>query len=784
MSRRRHPAAGRIRAMRVLSNVLMAGAALLGAHGASAQAVQPNGFPIGPRAPADAPNILIVMTDDVGFGASSTFGGPIPTKTLDGLAAQGVRYNGFHTVSVCAATRAALLTGRNSHSVASGAVPEMATPFPGYNSAIPPSAATFARVLQLNGYSTAMFGKHHNTPIWEDNPAGPATHKPNGFGFDYFYGFIGAATDEFRPQLWENLTQVEPPQNDPHYILDHDLADHAIAWLRNQQTFAPGKPFLLYYAPGTLHAPVQAPDDWIRRFRGRFDQGWDVMRREIYERQKRLGVIPADADLAPMPPDTPKWDSLSPDQKKVAARYMEVYAAALAYCDDQVGRVVEELKRSGRYDNTLIIFIEGDNGASVEGGPDGAFSYNDHLNGLPESLAENLRRIDQIGGPLSMPAIPEGWTRATNAPFPWNKTIASHLGGTRNGLVISWPGHISASDRIRYQFHHVIDIAPTLYEAAGITPPVEVDGVKQQPIEGVSMLYTLRHPQAASPRHEQYFETFGNMGLYEDGLMLSSRPTTGGQSLYADGGGKTVWELYDLRQDFSQAHDLAAQDPGRTSALTRRFREVAAAHDLDPISGDMMGRMLAIVKMNPVGRPGRYTYHDGPTRYVSWAFPDVRGKSWSLQTELTSLADHGDGMIATQGGRFGGWGLLVLKGHATLLYRTTERDADLVRMVDPDPLAPGRHLIRLEFEVAQARMGAGGEFRLKVDGKTKARLSVARTVPFSFYEDAEIGRDYGSTLSDDYRGPFVYPGEIAYVDIDTGDAQSASAPVDQHTRDD
>jgi arylsulfatase A-like enzyme len=752
--------------LRSATKALLLGAAFLAGGTVRADVPAPGSFPTGPKAPANAPNVLIIMTDDVGFGASSTFGGAIPTPTLDALAADGARYSGFHTASVCAATRAALLTGRNPHSVATGAVPEMATPYPGYNSVIPPSAASFAKVLELNGYSTAMFGKHHNMPIWEDNPAAPATHKPIGFGFDYFYGFLGAATDEFHPSLWENLNQVEPSA-DPDYILDRDLADHAVAWLRRQQTFAPGKPFLLYYAPGTLHAPVQAPAAWIAKFKGKFNQGWDVLRQQIYERQKKLGVIPSDAMLAPMSPDTPKWDTLSPDQKRLAARFMEVYAAALAYCDDQIGRVIVELKRSGRYDATLIMFIEGDNGASVEGGADGNFSYNNHLNGIPESLAENLGRIDQIGGPLSMPAVPEGWARATNAPFPWNKTIASHFGGTSNGLVIEWHGHVVAPERVRFQFHHVIDIAPTLYQAIGITPPSEVDGVAQQPIEGVSMLYSLQSPDAASPRREQYFETFGNMGLFQDGWMLSSRPKTGGSSLFETGSGATVWELYDLTHDFSQSRDIAAGKPQRVAALTARFEALAAEHNVNPISSDMMSRAVAINRMNPVGKPGRYSFYNGPTRYVAWTFPDMRARSWSITASVTAPQGRGDGMIVTNGGHFAGWGLMVLGGHATFLYRTTDRGEDLVRLSDPQPLAPGPHSLRIAFAADQPKPGTAGEFQLIVDDRPVAALHAAWTVPYSIYEEAEIGRDYGSTLCDDYRGPFIYPGTIARVDIDT-----------------
>lgn len=767
-----HMAMRTVRGVRRLTNMLMAASALI-AGAAIAQAPPQGAFPVAPHPPAGAPNVLVIMTDDVGFGASSTFGGPIPTPTLDMLAAQGARYSSFHTASVCASTRAALLTGRNHHAIAAGSVPEMATPYPGYNSVIPPTAASFARVLQLNGYNTAMFGKHHNTPVWEDIPGGPATHKPQGFGFDYFYGFIGAATNMTAPSLWENLNQVEPAPGARPYFLDRDLADHAVDWLRMHQTQSPDRPFLLYYAPGTLHAPVQAPADWIAKFRGKFDSGWDALRRETYERQKRLGIIPKDAELAPMAPGTPAWDSLTPDRKRLAARYMEVYAAALAYCDDQMGRLIDELKRSGQYDNTLVFYIQGDNGASVEGGPDGAFSYNNRLNGTPESFEQNLARIDQIGSAFSMPAVPIGWTRATNAPFPWNKTIASHLGGTGNGLVISWPGHVTAGKAVRFQFHDVIDVAPTIYQAAGIKLPDQVDGSQQMPLDGVSMLYSLRDPAAPSPHTEQYFETFGNMGLYKDGWLLSSKPLSGGQSLYDKADGAIVWELYDLRKDFSQVHDLAAAEPGTLQAMIARFNVIADKDNINPISRDMISRMSGIDRPMIVPRPGRYTFFNGPTRYGVSAFPDVRGRSWSVRAKIVAATGPGDGMIVTHGGRFAGWGVAVLGGHATFLYRMTDMAGGLQRITDPAKLTPGPHDILLSFKADEKKIATGGTFTLAVDGKPAASLRMDHTVPMSWFEDAEIGRDYGTPISEDYQVPFIFPGTIERVDFDTSDEGQA-----------
>jgi arylsulfatase len=748
--------------------LLVASSALIGWPVAAQPAPGPvASFPTGTPAPAGAPNILIIMTDDVGFGASSTFGGAIPTPTFDALAASGVRYAEFHTTAVCSATRAALLTGRNSHAVGAGSIPEMATPEPGYNSVLPDSAATFAKVFQRNGYSTAMLGKHHNTPVWEDVPGGPNAHKPNMLGFDYFYGFHGAATNEYYPSLYENLNRVRPPDQ-PGYILDRDLADHALTWLRNQRTYSPNKPFLLYYAPGTLHAPVQAPAEWIARFKGKFDQGWDVLRRQIFERQKRLGVIPKNAGLAPMPPGTLAWDTLSPGQKRLAARYMEVYAGALAYCDDQIGRIIADLKASGQYDNTLIIFLQGDNGASVEGGPDGAFSYSNRLNNVPEKLEDNLARIDELGGPKSLPAIPAGWARATNAPFPWNKTIASHLGGTRNGMVIEWPGHMTATATVRFQYGHVTDIAPTLYEAAGIAAPETVDGVQQQKLDGVSLLYTLKDPIAPSRHTEQVFEVFGNMGLYKDGWQLASTPVNSGQSIFEKSDAPLKWELYNLDRDYSQVNDLAAKEPGRLQAMLVRFDALAEANHIKPISRDVAARVRGVDRGMTMMRPGRFFFVNSDYSYGALEFPSVNGgRAWSMKASLTVPANGGDGMIVTQGGYFGGWGLAVLGGRPTLFYRFNELEGSLSRLADAQTLAPGKHVIALAFAPDQPRPGTGGMLHMTVDGREAGALRLDKTIPFSLYEESQVGRDYDTTLSSDYRTPFIYPGEIASVEIDT-----------------
>ena len=732
----------------------------------AAQGQPAPGYPQPAHPPPGAPNVLVIMADDVGFAASSTFGGAIPTPTLDALAAGGARFNGFHTTALCSPTRAALLTGRNPHSVGTGMVPELATPYPGYTSVIPPTAATVARILQLNGYSTAMFGKHHNTPEWELGAAAPATHKPNALGFDYFYGFYGGWTNQFAPALYENLNPVEPPRNDPGYILDRDLADHAIDWLSLQASQAPDRPFFLYYVPGTLHAPVQAPAEWIAKFRGRFDQGWDVLRVEIYERQKRLGIIPTDAMLAPMPPDTPKWSSLSADERRLAARYMEVYAAALAYSDHEIGRIIDELKRTGAFDHTMILFIEGDNGASAEGGPKGSFNYADTKNSQRDSTAEDLRRIDQLGGPRSSPVVPEGWTRATNTPFPWNKSVA-YLGGVRNGMVVSWPGHIAKGEAIRSQFHHVIDIAPTILEAAHISPPNVVDGIQQQPIEGVSLLYALADPAASSPHHEQYFEIFGTVALYDDGWLLASlRPAQQDTAFRIDPAAPS-WELYNLKTDFSQATNLAAKEPERLRRMIARFDDLAIAHNVYPISRDKVKRLVEGGRPNPVMAGGRHVLYPSPFRFAQGAFPDVRNRSWTITADLDVPIGLADGMIVTQGGRFGGWGLMVRQGRPIFAYRADERPQSLVELAGPR-LVPGRRTIAVRFQFEGITLGAGGQLSLSVDGRQVSAGHLDHTIGVHQSEDAAVGRDAGTPLSDAYQLPFVYPGRIERVAIHTG----------------
>ncbi|HKX80131.1 MAG TPA: arylsulfatase [Novosphingobium sp.] len=765
-----------ISAALTVSGVLMASTALAQSPASAPAGAQTSGFPVRPAAPRNAPNVLLIMTDDVGFGASSTFGGAIPTATFDALAKDGARFSAFHTTGVCSPSRASLLTGRNPHRVGMGYLPEMAVPQPGYNSVVPRSAATVARVLQMNGYMTALFGKYHIGPTWETVQGTPQDHGPNAMGFDYFYGFLGALTNPWQPVLFENQTPVKIDPGDRDYFLERDTADHAIDWLRQQKLHSPQRPFFAYYAPATLHAPLAAPADWIARFKGKFDGGWDRLRAEIFARQKRLGVIPANAALNPMAASTPKWDSLSSDEKRVAARHMEVYAAMLAYADHQIGRVVDELKHSGQFDNTLIIYIQGDNGGSHEGGSKGMFNYSLNSNGYPETLADNLARIDQMGGPTGPTAAPVGWTRATNTPFQWNKGMASHLGGTRNGMVVSWPGKVIDPKRIRYQFSHVNDIAPSILEAVGITPPERVDGVDQMSIDGTSLLYALKDPRAPERHKEQYFEIYGNMALYKDGWMLSSTPVSGDYYMTAPKDVTLNWELYDLTKDYSQSNDLAKGEPVKLAEMIARFDQVADANQVKPIMRDKQGRLVGVDRGIATERRARYTLFPGTTDYISSSFPDVMNKSWSVEAALSVPATGGDGMIVTQGGQFAGWGLMVLNGRPTFIYRLTDLDRAVIRIVGDRSITAGDHVVSLRFEADEdGKRGGGGSFTLLVDGKPAGRTRVEQTVPSTWVENSQVGFDAGSTLTSDYELPFKYPGRIDKVAIDTQAKQKPAA---------
>jgi arylsulfatase A-like enzyme len=731
----------------------------------------PPHYPAPPTAPKGAPNVLLIMTDDVGFAASSTFGGPISTPTFDHLAAHGLRYNEFHTTALCSPTRAALLTGRNHHSVGAGVVADIATGYPGYNSVIPKSAATIGEVLRQNGYSTAWFGKNHNTPEWENTPIGPYDNWPNGLGFDYFYGFNAGETNQWAPSLVENRNTVEPPVGDPTYNLDHDLADHATYWLRLQHTIAPDKPFLMYIAPGTAHAPHDAPKEWIAKYKGRFDQGWDRLREESFARQKASGVIPANTELTPRPPEIPAWDSLSADQKRVYAHMMEVYAGAWAHADDELGRVIAQLRESGQLDNTLIIYIQGDNGASGEGTLGGTTNDLNALNGITEPFDYTKSRMADMGGPQTTNHYPVGWAWSMDTPFQWTKQIASHFGGTRNGMVLSWPGHIAEVGGLRSQFASVIDIAPTLYEVIGITPPTEVNGVAQKPLEGSSLAYSFNAPTAPSRHTEQYFEMLANRALYKDGWMASTHPKRlpwGPPALALDPDSYT-WELYHVADDYSQAHDLAAQNPAKLAELKEEFYTEAAKYQVLPIDARTIQRAAQSARPSTMNGREQVTFYPGPARYGPGAFPDLRNRSWRMTADVVIDKRSADGMIITEGGRFAGWGMMLFGGKPTFIYKRSMQPNEIMRIQAPQALAPGRHKLEMAFEQdGSFGFGLGGTATLRVDGVEAAKGHIAATVPaFLSTDGAAVGHDTGTPLTDEYTLPFQFQGKIERVDIFT-----------------
>lgn len=736
-----------------------------GVLGRTVQTSSPPHYDTGVKAPVGAPNILLILTDDVGFGASSTFGGPVPTQTFDHLAQAGERYTRFHTTALCAPTRAALLTGRNPHRVGFGTITEMGTGYPGYNTILPKSSATIGEVLRQNGYATSWFGKNHNTPEWEQSSVGPFDRWPSGLGFDYFYGFMGGATDQWNPALFENHTPIEKPANRPNYILDADLANHAIGWLRTAQETQPDKPVFLYYAPGTSHSPHQAPAEWIARFKGKFDMGWDRMREETLARQIQLGVVPAETQLSPRPASIPAWDSLSQDQRRLYAHMMEVYSAALAHADYQIGRVIDELRVEGRLDNTLVIYIQGDNGASGEGGPTGSINDIASINGFRADLPTMLGAMHDLGGPAHYNNYPVGWAWAMNTPFQWTKQVASHLGGIRNGMVMSWPGHLDQPGGVRNQFHHIADIAPTIYAAAGIVTPKFVNGVKQMPIDGVSMAYSFRTPNAPSARKSQLFEMQGNAGIYEDGWFANTKPTRAPWDFAGPGGLPTEgeWELYDLNKDFSQSINVAKDHPARLKALVGRFWKQAAKDQVLPIDNRSFARWDTSNRPSLLGARTRFNFGPSDRRITGGAFPDLSGRSWRATAQVDLAKADLSGTIVMNGSRSAGWSLVLDEGKPLFIYKASDDPKDLVRLYGAGKLAAGGHQIDVTFKAGSR--GAPGDVTLSVDGSQDARAVIPHVIPVLIPDNATIGWSF-DTLDDDPSHARRFEGVVEKLTID------------------
>ncbi|GFM31397.1 arylsulfatase [Novosphingobium sp. PY1] len=734
-------------------------------------------FPKRPVAPKGAPNVLLIMTDDVGFGAASTFGGPIPTPNLDRLATRGLIYNRFHTTAMCSPTRAALLTGRNHHAVGNGIVANLSTGFPGYDNIMPKSAATIAEVLRQNGYNTAMFGKHHNAPEADVSPAGPFDLWPTGLGFEYFYGFMAAETNQFTPALYRGTTSI-PTLSEG--VLDKSLADEAIHWIHDQKSAAPDKPFFVYYATGSTHAPVQAPADWIAKFSGKFDKGWDTVRAETYARQLKMGIIPRGTVNTARPEGITAWQDLSPDERRINARMMEAYAGMLAYQDDQIGRVLDELDRMGESHNTLVMFIEGDNGAAAEAGPNGSTNpMAAFANGMPEDLQSLLANLDQVGGPQTISNYGYGWAWATNAPFRLFKQYASHLGGTRNGLVVSWPDHIR--DRgIRSQFTHVTDIVPTILEATGVSAPQRVNGVDQQRMDGISFTYSFDAPTAPERHERQYFEMMGNRAIYDHGWLASTTPVNkpwkrgDGSKLPTD----YAWELYDLQHDFSQAHDLASREPGRLKEMQALFRNEAEKNHVYPLDDRLtLARFGAAQAQHP--QHSDYTYWGAGTSIPSVNTAGLLARSFRITAQV-ELPEAANGAVLSLGSRFGGWSFYLKDGRPVALMAASQLAGDQSRVAAKRPLQAG--MTKLVFDFAyDGGANAGGEMLIRADDREIARGRITRTISKlpEMTDTLDIGFDADTPVTDDYAPGGKFTGRIIRVDVEPG-KQGMPGPVAAH----
>ena len=718
------------------------------------------------RAPDGAPNVVVVMLDDVGFGSFSTFGGPVPTPTCDRVAAEGLRYNQFHTTALCAPTRAALLTGRNHHAVHMGSITETANSYPGYDSVIPAEAATVARVLGRNGYATGMFGKAHVTPVWETGPSGPFDRWPTGLGFDRFYGFLGGEVSQFEPALYDQTTPIEPYVGRSDYHLTEDLVDQAIRWIRRSKAHRPDRPFLCYLAPGAVHTPLQVPDDWRYRFRGRFDAGWDALRNEIHARQLELGVIPPDTVNTPRPDEIPSWEEYPDRYKPVASRLMEVFCAFLAHTDHHVGRLVDALEDLGEWQDTLFFYITGDNGASAEGTVHGAWSAPSFQNGVHEDPEWLLEHMDDFGTAACECHYNVGWAWAQDAPFQWMKQVASHLGGTRNGLAVSWPQRIRDAGGLRTQFHHVTDVMPTILEAARVEPPTEVDGIPQAPFDGTSMAYSFDDPDAPSTHRTQYFEILGNRGIYHDGYLAScfhgrvpwirmeSRPFDGPQER---------WELYNLESDFSQGHDLADEQPERLARMQELFDAEARRNGVYPLRDPGMRLPRESRPPSPLAGRRTATYTADHVRMPERSVINLKNRSFDLVARLM-VGEDGlpEGVVVCHGGNLNGWTLYLDGGRPTYHYNLYGHERWTVAA--PDPLGPGEHRVRLLFDY-DGGFGKGGTAHLFVDDEPVASGRIERTIPVLISmsgETFDVGIDTGAPV-----GPYPhrFPCTATVIDV-------------------
>jgi arylsulfatase A-like enzyme len=728
--------------------------------------------------PTAAPNVLIVLIDDAGFGSSSAFGGPCRTPNAERVAANGLKYLRFHTTALCSPTRQALLTGRNHHSVGMGGITEIASGAPGYNSVLPNTAAPLAKTLKLNGYATAHFGKCHEVPVWETSSAGPFNAWPScGGGFEHFYGFIGGEANQWYPTLYEGTTPVTNTRTpEQGYHLVDDMTDKAISWIGQQKALLPDKPFFVYFAPGATHAPHHVPKEWADKYKGQFDQGWDKLREETFARQKKLGVIPADCDLTARHPQIPAWDAMPEDLKPVLRREMEVYAGYMEYVDHHVGRLLDSIQNLGLLDDTLVFYIIGDNGASAEGTLRGTFNEMINFNGA-EALETSeflIARLDKLGGPESYNHYAVGWAHAMNTPYQWTKQVASHWGGTRNGMIVHWPKGVKAKGELRTQFHHVIDLSPTILEAAGLPQPLSVEGVQQIPIEGVSMLYSFNDAKGAERHETQYFEMFGNRGIYHKGWTAVTRHKTPWLLV----GEKTppfdddVWELYDTSKDWSQAHDLSKQMPEKLHELQRLWLIEATRYNVLPLDDRVAERMNPDLAGRPVLIKGKtQILFPGMSRLSENAVLSLKNKSHSVTAEIEVPAAGAEGVIIAQGANIGGWSLYCKGGRLKYCYNLLGIEQFFAESKATIPA--GKHQVRVEFKYDGGGLGKGGTASLFVDGKKDGEVKIPATAAMVFSADdgLDVGEDTGAPVSPDY-GPTgnAFTGRVRGVQLAIAEA--------------
>lgn len=728
-------------------------------------------FPQPAKAPQGAPNVVVILLDDLGFGQAGTFGGSVPTPEMDHLADDGIIYNRFHTTGISSPTRAALLTGRNGHQVGMGTITELSTGYPGYNTLWPKETASIAEILKDNGYSTAAFGKWHNTPDWETSPIGPFEHWPTGLGFEYFYGFFGGDTSQWEPQLVRGTIPVEPPKTpEQGYNLNVDLVDDAIGWINRQRSVSPDKPFFVYMAPGAVHAPLHVNQEWIDKFKGKFNQGWDKVREETIARQKKMGIIPKNTDLTPRPTSIQAWESLSPDEKRLFAKHQEVFAGFVAQTDHEMGRLIQAIHNLPDAENTLIIYVAGDNGASPEGSVTGTSNVMMTINGLPDSVENQLAHIDELGGPKHENHYPVGWAWAGTSPFQWMKRVPSHFGGTRNGMIVSWPAKIKSKHEIRSQFHHVVDIVPTILEAANIPQPTEVDGVKQTPMAGISMEYSFNDAKAEGQRHTQFFEVEGHRAIYHDGWVAASFHGVPWELNGSTGFKDNKWQLYNIEKDFSQAHDLAEKEPKRLEELKKLFDQEARKNNVYPLDDRFVERAFNPQRPSFIRGRKQFTYSAGTTRLPEGSAPPMYQRSHSITATVDIPKQGANGVIVAEGGASAGFSLYLENGIPVYEYNFFSQSH--YRIAGKKVLPPGKHTIVVNYQQAphSGRSNIGGDVTINIDGDQVAQGRVEKVVPFRFSttETFDIGMDLGSTVSSSYydKAPYAFTGTIDKVVVD------------------